>query len=347
MGPMTSAPKLPAPRVPDPRSAPVLRWGVLAPGGIARTFGRALRARTNQEIRAVASRSLDRAQEYRTEFGVEVAYGSYEELVSDPHVDAVYVASPHSEHLAHARLALEAGKPVLVEKAFARNGTEARAVFDTADRAGLFAMEAMWTRFLPHIDVVRQCLEQGLLGEVQVVAADHGQKLYPDGPQRLSDPALAGGALLDLCVYPISFASMVLGEFDSLHATGLLTKEGVDAQEAVTVQNAAGALGVLSASMVCRTPTTASISGTRARLELTGSFYGPSRLTLLSPKDEVLDVLEPSDREHGIQHEIGEVARCVEAGLLESPVLPWAETLRVMDAMDAVREQIGFRLPGE
>ncbi|KQZ90051.1 oxidoreductase [Phycicoccus sp. Root563] len=344
---MTSALRLPAPRVPDPRSAPVLRWGVIAPGGIARTFGRALRARTGQELRAVASRSLDRAQEYQREFDVEVAYGSYEELVADPHVDAVYVASPHSEHLAHAQLALEAGKPVLVEKAFTRTGAEARAVFDTAERAGLFAMEAMWTRFLPHMDVVRQVLEQGLLGEVQVVAADHGQKLYPDGPQRLSDPALAGGALLDLCVYPISFASMVLGEFDSLSATGLLTTEGVDAQEVVTVQNAAGALGLLSASMVSSTPTTASISGTRARLEFTGAFYGQSTMTLLSPHDEVLDVLEPSDREHGLHHEIVEVAACVDARLLESPLLPWAETLRVMDAMDAVREQIGFRLLGE
>ncbi|GAB3076695.1 Gfo/Idh/MocA family protein [Pedococcus soli] len=344
---MTSALRLPTPRVPDPRSAPVLRWGVIAPGGIARTFGRALRARTGQELRAVASRSLDRAEEYQREFGVEVAYGSYEELVADPHVDAVYVASPHSEHLAHAQLALEAGKPVLVEKAFTRTGAEARAVFDTAERAGLFAMEAMWTRFLPHMDVVRQVLEQGLLGEVQLVAADHGQKLYPDGPQRLSDPALAGGALLDLCVYPISFASMVLGEFDSLSATGVLTTEGVDAQEVVTVQNAAGALGLLSASMVSSTPTTASISGTRARLEFTGAFYGQSTMTLLSPHDEVLDVLEPSDREHGLHHEIVEVAACVDARLLESPLLPWAETLRVMDAMDAVREQIGFRLPGE
>ncbi|WP_406832538.1 Gfo/Idh/MocA family oxidoreductase [Pedococcus sp. KACC 23699] len=344
---MSSPLLLPAPRVPDPRSAPVLRWGVLAPGGIARTFGRALRARTNQEIRAVASRSLERAQAYRDEFGVEVAYGSYEELVTDPHVDAVYVASPHSEHLAHAQLALEAGKPVLVEKAFTRNGAEARAVLDTASRANLFAMEAMWTRFLPHVDVVRQVLEQGLLGQVQMVTADHGQKLYPGGPQRLSDPALAGGALLDLCVYPISFASLVLGEFDSLQATGTLTPEGVDAQEAVVVQNVAGALGVLSASMVSSTPTTASISGTRARLELSGAFYGQSTLTLVSPAGEVLDVLEPSDREHGLHHEIVEVAACVGARLLESPLLPWAETLRVMDAMDAVREQIGFRLPGE
>jgi predicted dehydrogenase len=344
---MTSGLKLPAPRVPDPRSAPVLRWGVLAPGGIAHTFGRALRARTDQEIRAVASRSIGRAEAYRSEFGVEVAYGSYEELVADPHVDAVYVASPHSEHLAQAQLALEAGKPVLVEKAFTRNGAEARAVFDTASGAGLFAMEAMWTRFLPHLDVVRQCLEQGLLGEVKVVAADHGQKLYPDGPQRLSDPALAGGALLDLCVYPISFASLVLGEFEDLHATGVLTDEGVDAQEAVTVRNSAGALGLLSASMVSSTPTTASISGTRARLELSGAFYGQSTVTLLGPHDEVLDVLEPSDREHGLQHEIVEVAACVDAGLLESPLLPWAETLRVMDAMDSVREQIGVRLPGE
>ena len=245
---------LPAPRTPDPTTAPTLRWGILAPGGIARSFATALRARTGQHLQAVASRSLPRAEAFAREFGVTTAYGSYAELVADPDVDVVYVASPHSEHHAQALLAIEAGKGVLVEKAFTRNATEAAEVVAAARRAGVFAMEAMWTRFLPHIDVVRQCLEQGLLGEVCTVTADHGQQLYPDGPQRLADPALAGGALLDLGIYPMSFAHLVLGGFTSVTATGQVTDLGVDAQDAITVTSAAGGLGLLGTTMLANGP---------------------------------------------------------------------------------------------
>jgi predicted dehydrogenase len=343
----TSGLRLPSTRTPDPMDAPVLRWGVIAPGGIARSFVASLQARTRQEVRAVASRSADRAETFAREFGVPAAYGSYEDLVADPDVDVVYVASPHSEHAAHAQLALRAGKPVLVEKAFTRNAAEARAVFETAESRGLFAMEAMWTRFLPHLDVVRQCLEEGLLGEVRLVAADHGQLLHPDGPRRLSDPALAGGALLDLGVYPLSFASMVLGGFTDVTATGSLTPQGVDAQESVVVRNDAGALGLVGASMVASTPTTASVAGTAARLELATPFFDQSTLRLVGPDDEVLDVLEPVDREHGLHFEAAEVARCIAAGATESPLMPWSETVAVMAAMDEVRRQLGFAFPGE
>lgn len=339
--------RLPTTRTPDPMEAPVLRWGVIAPGGIARSFVAALQARTRQQVVAVASRSTDRAESFARDFGVPAAYGSYEELVADPEVDVVYVASPHSEHAAHALLALGAGKPVLVEKAFTRNAAEARAVFEAAGGRGLFAMEAMWTRFLPHLDVVRQCLEKGLLGEVHMVAADHGQLLHPDGPQRLSDPALAGGALLDLGVYPLSFASMVLGTLTDVTATGSLTGLGVDAQESVVVRNEHGAIGLVGSSMVASTPTTASIAGTTARLELATPFFAQSTLRLVGPDDEVLDVLEPSDREHGLHFEAAEAARCIAAGATESPLMPWSETVAVMAAMDSVRRQLGVTFPGE
>ena len=339
--------RLPTTRTPDPMQAPALRWGVIAPGGIARSFVAALQARTRQQVVAVASRSAERAEAFARDLGVPTAYGAYEELVADPEVDVVYVASPHSEHAAHAQLALRAGKPVLVEKAFTRNAAEAEAVFETAHSQGLFAMEAMWTRFLPHLDVVRQCLEEGLLGEVHTVAADHGQLLHPDGPQRLSDPALAGGALLDLGVYPLSFASMVLGGFTEVTATGALTPDGVDAQESVVVRSGSGALGLVSASMVASTPTTAWVAGTAARLELATPFFDQSTLRLVGPDDEVLDVLTPRDTEHGLHFEAAEAARCIAAGATQSPLMPWSETLGVMRAMDAVRSQLGVRYPGE
>ena len=340
-------PTLPAPRTPDPMDAPPLRWGILAPGGIAHAMASALRARTRQHVQAVGSRSLDRAQAFAREFGAEAAYGSYAELVADPDVDVVYVASPHSEHHEHALQAIRAGKHVLVEKAFTRNHREALEVVQTARGTGVFAMEAMWTRFLPHVDVVRQALASGLLGNVHTLLADHGQPLHPGGPRRLSDPELAGGALLDLGVYPLSFASFVLGNLASVSATGSLTDLGVDAQESITVTNDAGAVGVLAATMLAKTPTTAAVCGTSARLELEGEFYQPTTVRLVAPDGTVLDSYEPDEVEHGLHFEAVEVARRVAAGERESPLMLLEETLQVMAAMDEVRAQLGVRYPGE
>ncbi|MFZ2016909.1 MAG: Gfo/Idh/MocA family oxidoreductase, partial [Nocardioides sp.] len=244
---------LPSSRIPDPIDAPAIRWGVLAPGGIAQDWAAALHARTASRVSAVGSRSLERAQAFAAEFGAERAHGSYEALVGDPEVDAVYVASPHSAHHDHALLALEAGKPVLVEKAFTRNAGEAATVIETARARGLLVVEAMWTRFLPHLDVVRRCLEEGILGEVVAVEADHGQLLHPDGPERMTEPALAGGALLDLGIYPIAFAHLALGGFTAVQATGTLIDTGVDAGETIAVTGPQGAIGTLSSTMLAKT----------------------------------------------------------------------------------------------
>ena len=347
-GASTTGLRLPAPRTPDPRQAPPLRWGVLAPGGIAHSFAAALRARTGQQLQAVASRSPSRAEAFAREFGAPTAYGSYADLVTDPDVDVVYVASPHSEHRDHALLAIEAGKAVLVEKAFTRNAAEASEVVRSARAAGVFAMEAMWTRFLPHVDVVRRCLDEGVLGEVHTVMADHGQRLYPDGPLRLSDPALAGGALLDLGIYPISFAHLVLGGFAGVEATGVLAQTGVDAQESVTVTSETGALGLLGASMLTKTPTTASICGTAARLDVDGDFYQHGRtVRLVAPDGTELDSFTAADRDHGLHFEAAEVARRITAGDLESTLMPLDETVAIMGVLDSVRDQLGVRYPGE
>lgn len=338
---------LPPPRTPDPREAPTLRWGVMAPGGIAATFAAALNARTGQRLQAVGSRSNERAQAFAREHGVVTAHGSYEQVAADPEVDVVYVASPHSEHHAHALLAIGAGKPVLVEKAFTRNASEAAEVCESARAATVFAMEAMWTRFLPHLDVVRRCLEDGLLGEVHTVFADHGQRLYPGGPQRLSDPALAGGALLDLGIYPVSFAALVLGTDVSVHATATLTPQGVDAQDGITLVNPAGVVANLSATMLTRTPSTAAVCGTTARLEIDGAFYRHgATVRLVAPDGTELDRYRADDPGHGLQYEAAEVARLVGTAL-ESPLLPTSETVAIMRILDTVREQVGVRFPGE
>lgn len=338
---------LPATRIPDPADAPALRWGVLGPGGIARDWTEALLARTGSRVVAVGSRSAERAEDFAARYGVEHAYGSYESLVADPEVEAIYVATPHSEHHDHALLALEAGKPVLVEKAFTRSAAEATAVVEAARSRGLLAVEAMWTRFLPHIDVVRRCLEDGLLGDVRAVTADHGQLLYPDGPQRLADPALAGGALLDLAIYPISFAHFVLGSFDTVHATGTVAPTGVDAAETVAVIGPDGAIGTLASTMLAKTPCAASVAGTAGRLELDGWFYTPSSVRLIGPDDRELDRYETPQRDHGLAYEAAEFARLLRAGRTESDLLPLDETVAIMHALDQVRQQLGVRFPGE
>ncbi len=357
--------RLPEARTPDPRCAPAIRWGILAPGGIAHTFAQAV-ALGPSTVVAVGSRSADRAQAFANEFGIKRAHGSYEALVADPDVDAIYVASPHSEHREHALLAIGAGKPVLVEKAFVRNAIEAREVFAAAARGGLLVAEAMWSRYLPHYDVVRQAIDSGLIGEVALVTADHSQPLYPGGPERLEAPELAGGALLDLGVYPISFADFVLAAPTSVTARGRLTDRGVDHTVGILLEaqsgsdpgsesgpgsetTGLGAEAALTTSMHGLGPVTAVVIGTKGRLELDGWFYTPTTVRLVAPDGTVLDerpgVLP--DGVIGFSYETAEFARCLAAGVTESPVMPHAATLRVMETMDEIRAQIGVVYPGE
>ncbi|MFC6707007.1 Gfo/Idh/MocA family protein [Flexivirga alba] len=337
---------LPSPTTPDPIDAPVLRWGILAPGGIAAAFAAALLAGTGQQIVACGSRNLDRAREFASQFGGFTAHGSYEDLVADPNVDVVYVASPHSAHREHALLALRAGKPVLVEKAFARNTAEATEVIDEARSRGLFCMEAMWSRFLPRYDVVRRAVADGLLGRLDTIVADHGQLLYPNGPQRLADPALAGGALLDLGIYPISLAAMLLDGDLQVNATGALTPEGVDRSETV-VLTGNDAIATCVTTMSAQTANTAVIAGDSARLELPGWFYQQGQVRLVGPDDKVVDTYDPAPTQHGLHFEAVEAARRISAGDVESPLMTWDETLRIMGLMDEVRAQLGVRYPGE
>ncbi|GAA3545411.1 oxidoreductase [Aeromicrobium flavum] len=340
---------LPAPRTPDPREAPPLRWGILGAGGIAAAMTTALLEGTRQQVVAVGSRDHDRARAFADRLGVARAHGSYEDLVADPEVDVVYVATPHSEHRDHALLAIAAGKHVLVEKAFTRNAREADEVLAAAEAAGVTCLEAMWSRFLPGYDVVRRAVEEGLVGNMRLIEADHGQLLYPNGPARLATPELAGGALLDLGVYPLHLAAMLLPDIASVRAVGTLTPLGVDEHESVSLRDASGAVAALTACMSATTPTVASIAGTQARLDLAGPFYQPTAIRLVDPAGVTLDTWAPEtpDAHLGLRFEAAELARCVEQGRRESPLLPWTETRRLMALMDEVRAQLGVVLPDE
>jgi predicted dehydrogenase len=339
---------LPSPRTLDPQEAPVLRWGILGPGLIAGAFAESLRKHTRQRITAVGSRSLNRAQSFATRYGGGTAHASYSELVADPEVDVVYVASPHSEHHEHALLAIAAGKHVLVEKAFTRNAAEAGEVIAAAKAAGVLVMEAMWTRFLPHIDVVRQVLETGGLGDVTTVIADHGQWFADDASSRLFDPALAGGALLDLGIYPVSFASFALGTPASIVATGKLAFTGVDGQVSTILSAANGAQALVNTTLFAKTPTTATIVGTEARIEIDGDFYAPSRVSLIARDGQRVEwdanVITGAE---GLCFQAAELARLVAEGASESPLIPNAETISILQTTDEIRRQLGVRYPGE
>jgi predicted dehydrogenase len=311
------------------------RWGIIGTGGIARTFAEDLALTDSGVVAAVGSRSQESADRFGEELGVPGRHASYESLVADPEVDVVYVATPHPMHRENAILALEAGKPVLVEKPFAMNAAEAREVVAVARREGLFAMEAMWTRFLPDIAQVRDWLAQGVLGEIVSVGADHGQWFPEDRDFRLFAPELGGGALLDLGIYPVSFASMVLGPPSRIASIVDPAFTGVDAQTSMLFGYESGAHAVLTCTLRAKSPTTASIVGTEARIELAGDFYTSTTISLL-PREGEPTVLPSTDPGHGLRHEADEVARRLADGDLESPLMPLDETISIMETIDAV-----------
>jgi len=332
-------------RTEDPRTAPPIRWGILGAGYIAGTFADAVNAHTRAQLVAVGSRNRDRAERFATAHGIPTTHIGYRDLVEDPQVDAVYIATPHSEHRAHALLAIKAGKHLLVEKAFMRNVGEAEEVFAAAKAAGVFVMEAMWTRFLPHVDALHQVIDAGEIGEIINLSADHGQHFAFNPKSRLFDPALAGGALLDLGVYPVSFAHDFLGVPDAVHATGVLTETGVDGQASIVLSYGAHAQATLSTTLWARTPTTAAISGTEGFITVKGNFYTPTSFHVQRTDGRSWDFDQPGTK--GLQFEAAEVARRIAAGDVESPRLTWANTLEVLRTLDSVRAQVGVVYPGE
>jgi len=340
---------LPTPRVPDPMDAPPLRWGILGTGGIAARFTHALKSFSRQDVIAVGSRSDDNAQRFAAQFGLPRAYGSYDALLADPDVQAVYVASPHSEHHAMTKAALLAGKNALVEKAFTQDAAQAADLVQTARANGLALMEAMWTRFLPRTDIVRQLLDDGALGDLRVVIADHGQNL-PDVP-RLHEPALAGGALLDLAIYPVSFACFALGVPGRVVGTGALASTGVDERVAISLDQFPAhpaAQASLHTTMAAKTPTTAVICGSAARVELDGDFYAPGCVRLVMPDGTAIQSGPPKLTGHqGLVHEGAHFAQLIADGRTESAWLPLDETVAIMRVMDQLRAQVGTVYPGE
>ncbi len=330
---------------PDPRTAPSIRWGILGAGNIAAHFAQTVSAGTRAQVVAVGSRNRDKAERFATAHGIPTTHVGYRDLVEDPQVDAIYVATPHSEHAEHALLAIGAGKHVLVEKAFTRNVAEAEQVFAAARQAGVFVMEAMWTRFLPHVAALHQVIDTGEIGDIVNIRADHGQSFVFDAKSRVFAPTLAGGALLDLGVYTVSWALDFLGAPDEVRALGQLTETGVDGQVTMALRYGDRAQADLSTTLWSKTPTTSAISGTEGFITVEGDFYEPTSFTVQRRDGRTWRFEQPIARTFA--HEAAEVARRVAEGATESPLMPWEGTLAVLRVMDEVRRQVGVVYPGE
>lgn len=351
---------LPDPRTPDPLDAPALRWGVLGTGWIVERFVTAVTRSTGQRFTAVGSRSGDRARATATALGIGRAHGSWAELVADPEVDVVYVATGHADHLAGALAALEAGKAVLVEKPLALDAAEGQRVADAARAAGVFCAEALWSAYLPRWDVVRQLLDDGALGAVSAVDADMGEHFDPG--HRVFDPAQHGGPLLDLATYPLALATWVLGEVTSAAALGVQHPSGVLSQVSavLTHERAPGGetagpstgLSTVHTTLLGDTPTAAHVVGERATLRLPGPFYASGDVVLVpaggtGARPEPVVRTEPETGHAGLFWQAAEVARCVAAGRTETPLRPLSQSLSTLRALDAVRAATSRTTPEE
>jgi predicted dehydrogenase len=321
-----------------------VRWGVVGTGGIASAFVEDLHLAEDAQAVAVGSRAQESADRFAAEHSIGRAHATYEALVTDDQVDVVYVATPHPGHHAAAMLAIEAGKAVLVEKPFTMDAAEAESLVTASRDRGVFLMEAMWARFVPWAVRLRALLADGTLGEVREVIADHGQWFPQDASHRLFAPELGGGALLDLGVYPVSFASMVLGTPSRVTAVSDPAFTGVDATTSMLMQYAGGAHAVLTATLTAAGPTTAAVIGTDARVQVDGPFYTPTGFTL-TRRDGTSERFDQPVEGRGMWCEAAEVVRCLREGRLESEVMPLDETVAIMATMDEVRRQIGLTYP--
>jgi len=323
-----------------------IRWGILGTGNIAHQFARGLTVVGDAELVAVGSRTQEAADTFADEFGAQRRHASYEALASDPDVDAVYISTPHPFHKENSILCLNGGKAVLCEKPFTINVREAEDVIAVAREKRLFLMEAMWTRFTPVLVKIRELIGQGAIGEVRMINADFGFRAGFNPKSRAFAPELGGGGLLDVGVYPISLASMLLGEPSEIISTATLGETGVDEQSVVVMKYAGGQISISTSAVRTTTPWEAFIMGTDGMIHIPHAWWKPQSFTLRAngKPDERFDLPFTGN---GYNYEAIEVGRCLRAGELESSVMPLAETLSIMRMMDTARAQWGLVYPTE
>lgn len=318
-----------------------IRWGILGTGFIAGLQTQDL-IDNGFTVQAVGSRTLESSKSFSDKFNIPTARVGYEALVEDPDVDVVYVATPHTFHHAHALLALNAGKHVLVEKPFTMNARQAQEIVALAEAKGLVVLEAMWSRFLPHMARIRRIIAEGTLGEVRKVVASHNQNLPKDPAHRLNDPALGGGALLDLGIYPVSFAFDVFGTPSAVRASASMTATGVDRQTAAIFEYAQGQQALVDCELDAAGANRAVVIGTEGSMDIESIWYNPTSFTVYDTHGNVVERFDQPVKGRGMQYQAAELERLVREGSTAGTILPPSETVAVMAAMDEIRRQIGL-----
>ena len=322
-----------------------MKIGILGAGNISRKVAPALVALPEITCWAVASQTPGKAEAFAEEFGFEKAYTSYEQMLCDPEVELVYVATPHSHHYAHMMLCLEHGKHVICEKAFTLNARQAREIFATAKARGLYVAEAIWTRYMPSRKMIQDVLDSGVIGRPNTLTANLSYVIA--GVRRIYDPALAGGALLDIGIYGLNFALMHFGS-DIARVDSSVAKmdSGVDGMETITLYYQDGRMAVLTHSVYCRSDRMGIIHGDKGYL-VVENINNPQSIQVFDGNDQLLARYTVPEQVNGYEYEFREAARCIAEGKLEPDSMPHADTLAVMEMMDSLRESWGIVYPQE
>ena len=323
----------------------IMKVGILGAGNIAGTMARTLNGMKDATAYAVAARDLERAQSFAKEYQVEKAYGSYEEMLQDENVDLVYIATPHSHHLEHGKLCISYGKPVLCEKSFTANAAQARELLDDAREKGVFITEAIWTRYMPSRKIVTDIIESGELGDVHMLSANLGYRLIDK--ERLTNPELAGGALLDVGVYPLNFASMFFGnDIENITSSCVKFDTGVDGQAGMILTYKDGRMATLHTGMYAATEQYGIIYGSKGYL-IAYNINNIDKIEVFSSDRKLIRTIHVPEQITGYEYEVEACMRALNEGRLECEEMPHSETIRLMEQMDTLRAQWGIRYPFE
>ncbi|MBN2411563.1 Gfo/Idh/MocA family oxidoreductase [candidate division KSB1 bacterium] len=323
-----------------------VNWGIIGTGQIAEKFAQACGYVKDAQLLAVGSRTQSSADKFGQKHNIPRRYANYRDLAEDADVQAVYISTPHNLHMDNALLCLNAGKAVLCEKPFTINAFQADKVLKTASRNNCFIMEAMWNRFLPVMTALRDLLKKNVIGAPEILTANFGFKAVYKPDHRLFNPALGGGALLDIGVYNVSLSSMLFGSPLTVNAIGHIGKTGVDEKIAVLLGYSENRFSLLHASIRSQTSHEAEIVGGKGRIKIHSPWWHPTKMTVYVPgsKEQVIDLPYEGT---GHNYEIMEVNKCLRKGKTESKIMPHDETLSIMETMDNIRNQIGLKYPEE
>lgn len=322
-----------------------MKIGILGAGNIAENMANTLNGMEDAEFYAIGSRSQEKAEQFAKKFGAEKAYGSYEELVRDPEVELVYIATPHSHHYEHAKLCVEHGKPVLCEKAFMANAKQAREIYELAEEKKVFITEAIWTRYLPSRKMIDEVIASGEIGEVTFVSANLGYDIREK--DRLMKPELAGGALLDVGIYPLTFISMVLGnDIQEIISTCTKTESGVDEQNAMIFKYENGVMATAHSGMLAGTEQYGIVYGTKGYL-IAENINNVTGIKVYTKERDLVKELKVPKQITGFEYQVRAAMKAIREGRLECEEIPHAESICMMELMDKLRADWGIRYPFE